>query len=136
MTFELDGRLALDTFPVGDLELCRVLLMDDARYPWLILVPRRVSVVELVDLDERDRALLIEEANAAAAFLQATRRPDKINIAALGNVVRQFHLHVVARRRGDPAWPSPVWGHGVAKPYEPLEARRLAAEARHALRAN
>ena len=136
MTFELDGRLALDTFPVGDLELCRVLLMDDARYPWLILVPRRSGVVELVDLNASDRAQLVEEANAAAAFLQTSRRPDKINIAALGNVVRQFHLHVVARRRGDPAWPGPVWGHGVAKPYEPLEARRLAAEARHALRAN
>jgi diadenosine tetraphosphate (Ap4A) HIT family hydrolase len=107
-----------------------VLVMNDARYPWLLLVPRRDGIIELVDLDARDRARLIEEAHAAAAFLQSSERPDKINIATLGNVVRQFHLHVVARRLGDPAWPGPVWGHGAATPYEPEAARRFAAQAR------
>jgi diadenosine tetraphosphate (Ap4A) HIT family hydrolase len=135
MIFELDARLAGDTFLVGDLELCRVLLMNDARYPWLILVPRHAGIVELTDLDARDRARLIEEAHAAAAFLRLSERPDKINIATLGNVVRQFHLHVVARRLGDPAWPGPVWGHGAAKLYEPEAARRFATAARLALAA-
>ena len=125
MSFALDERLARDTFVVGDMPLCRVLLMNDSRWPWLVLVPRRESVVELTDLDAADRALLVEEAAQAAAFLKAQTGALKINIGALGNVVRQLHLHVVARNVGDPAWPGPVWGHGVAAPYAQAQARAL-----------
>jgi diadenosine tetraphosphate (Ap4A) HIT family hydrolase len=87
-------------------------------------------VVELTDLDPGDRARLIEEAAAAAGFLKAHAKADKINVGALGNVVRQFHLHVVARSFGDPAWPAPVWGHGAALPYPEASARALVAAAR------
>jgi diadenosine tetraphosphate (Ap4A) HIT family hydrolase len=123
MSFVLDERLARDTFAVGDWPLSRVLLMNDARYPWLILVPRRKDLVELTDLDARERALLVEEAGQAAAFLKRETKADKINIGALGNVVRQFHLHVVGRTVGDPAWPGPIWGRGAATPYDEAKAR-------------
>ena len=125
MSFALDERLAKDTLVVGDLPLCRVLLMNDSRWPWLILVPRREGAVELTDLDAGDRAVLIEEAAAAANFLKAHTGALKINLGALGNVVRQLHLHVVARNVGDPAWPGPVWGHGAAAPYAQAKARAL-----------
>jgi len=101
MTFALNPLLEKDTLAVGDLPLSRVLLINDARWPWLILVPRRAGAVELTDLDVADRALLIEEAASAAAFLKAHARADKINVATLGNVIRQFHLHVVARMVGN-----------------------------------
>jgi diadenosine tetraphosphate (Ap4A) HIT family hydrolase len=129
----LNPLLEKDTLAVGDLPLSRVLLINDARWPWLILVPRRAGAVELTDLDVADRALLIEEAASAAAFLKAHARADKINVATLGNVIRQFHLHVVARMVGDPAWPGPVWGHGTARPYERSQAGALIEKARTAL---
>jgi len=131
MSFALDERLERDTLAVGDLPLSRVLLMNDARWPWVILVPRREGAVELADFDAGDRARLIEEAASSAAFLKAHAKPDKINIGALGNVVRQFHLHVVARNAGDPAWPGPVWGHGVARRYCEAEARAMIEAARN-----
>ncbi len=112
MTFALDDRLARDGLVIGDLTLCRVLLMNDARWPWLILVPRREGLVELIDLDPADQTQLMDEAGRAARFLKSHARADKINVGALGNVVRQLHLHIVARVVGDPAWPGPVWGHG------------------------
>ncbi len=133
MSFALDERLARDASVVGDLPLSRVLLMNDARWPWLILVPRREGLVEISDLDAADRALLIEEAARAALFLKAYAEADKINVGALGNVVRQFHLHVVARTIGDPAWPGPVWGSGRAQPYEKAKARALVGAAQAAL---
>ncbi len=133
MSFALDERLARDTFVVGDLPLSRVLLMNDARWPWLILVPRREGLVELSDLDAADRARLIEEAARAALFLKAYAEADKINVGALGNVVRQFHLHIVARAIGDVGWPGPVWGSGRAQPYEEAKARALVAAAQAAL---
>ncbi len=133
MGFVLDPRLERDTFLVNDLPLSRVLLMNDARWPWLILVPRRAGAVELTDLDVADRARLIEEAGKAADFLKAHAGADKINVATLGNVVRQFHLHIVARSAGDPAWPGPVWGHGTARPYEGSQAGALIERARTAL---
>ena len=107
--------------------------MNDARWPWLILVPRRDGLVELTDLDAGERAALIEEAASAAEFLKAHAKADKINVGALGNIVRQLHLHVVARFVGDPAWPGPVWGQGAARPYEAGEAQALIAAARNAL---
>lgn len=117
--FSLDPRLAADTHPVGDLALCSVLLMDDARFPWLILVPRRPNLSELTDLTSEEARLAFEEIRIAVGVVQALARPDKVNVAALGNVVSQLHIHVVARFRSDPAWPGPVWGVGEPKPYPP-----------------
>jgi len=133
MTFVLDDRLARDTRVIGDLPLCRVLLMNDARWPWLILAPRREGAVELIDLEGADQTQLIGEVGRAARFLKGHAKADKINIGALGNIVRQLHVHVVARVVGDPAWPGPVWGHGVATHYDPAAARALIEAAREGL---
>jgi len=133
MSFALDERLAADALIVGDMTLTRVLLMNDARWPWLILAPRRDGVVELTDLDAADRTQLIEEAASAAGFLKAHTGAHKINIGTLGNVVRQLHLHVVARTVGDPGWPGPVWGFGAAVPRDKVETRTLVEAARAGL---
>jgi diadenosine tetraphosphate (Ap4A) HIT family hydrolase len=133
VSFALDERLAKDRFFVGDLQLCRALLTNDARWPWLILVPRRAGLVELTDLETGDRVRLLEEAASAVGFLKTHARADKINVGALGNVVRQLHLHVVARFVGDPAWPGPVWGHGAAEPYAEAKAQALIEVARKEL---
>lgn len=131
--FELDVRLAADTLLVGDLPLCRALLMRDRRYTWLVLVPRRAGMVEVADLDEDERATLWREVDRAAAALRAAAPCDKVNIGALGNIVRQLHVHVLARVEGDAAWPGPVWGHGAAVPYDDGEAERLVAVLRQFL---
>ena len=110
--FVLDARLAADTHVIGDLEVSRLLLMDDARFPWLILVPRRPGLRELTDLAADDQHRLLDEISYAARALQSIDRPHKLNIAALGNVVAQLHVHVVARFEQDEAWPKPVWGVG------------------------
>ncbi|MDP4003232.1 HIT domain-containing protein [Methylobacterium sp. NEAU K] len=123
--FALDPRLAADTVEVGDLALCRVLLMDDARFPWLILVPRRPDVSEITDLAEADSAALWQEIRLATGVMQGLSKPDKINVAALGNVVAQLHVHVVGRFRSDPAWPGPVWGFETRKPYPPHARAQL-----------
>jgi diadenosine tetraphosphate (Ap4A) HIT family hydrolase len=128
--FDLDPRLAGDTLVVGDLPLCRVLLMRDSRYAWLILVPRRPGLAEVSDLGEDERALLWREVDAAGAAIRAAAPCDKLNIGALGNIVRQLHVHVVARREGDAAWPGPVWGFGKAEAYAEGEAERLVAALR------
>jgi diadenosine tetraphosphate (Ap4A) HIT family hydrolase len=133
MTFGLDPRLAADTHEVGDFALCRVLLMNDSRYPWLILVPRRADLSEIHDLPAEERALLIEEAARAGAALKRLTGAKKINTGALGNMVAQLHVHVVARFVGDDAWPGPVWGSGRAVPYEDEAAARLVADLRRAL---
>jgi diadenosine tetraphosphate (Ap4A) HIT family hydrolase len=129
VTFALDHRLAHDALVIGDLTLCRVLLMNDARWLWLILVPRRESPVEMNDLDPADQTQLMDEAGRAARFLKSQARADKINVGALGNIVPQLHLHVVARVIGDPAWPRSVWGYGVATLYDDKTARSLIAAA-------
>jgi diadenosine tetraphosphate (Ap4A) HIT family hydrolase len=115
--FVLDPRLAGDTHCVGDLDLSRVLLMDDARFPWLILVPRRANLRELIDLDIAAQQLLLAEVDRCARILRTLEKPDKLNIAALGNVVAQLHVHAIARRANDAAWPRPVWGFGEREPY-------------------
>lgn len=117
--FALDPRLQRDTVFVADLPLSRLLLMNDARYPWLVLVPRRPGAVEPDALPDSDQALLWHEVRAAAAALRAVAPFDKLNLGMLGNVVPQLHVHVVGRRRGDAAWPGPVWGHGGATAYAP-----------------
>ena len=133
MTFQLDSRLAADTFLVGDLPLCRILLMNDSRFPWLILVPRREDLSEVHDLAPSERAILIEEAALAGERLKIYLGAKKINIAALGNMVPQLHMHVVARFASDAAWPDPVWGVGEAARYEPDLAARLVADLRRML---
>jgi diadenosine tetraphosphate (Ap4A) HIT family hydrolase len=126
--FALHPRLAADTVFVIDWTLSRVLLMNDRRYPWLVLVPRREGLVEWHDVEAVDRLILTDELARASAVLKKIGKAAKINIGALGNIVPQFHIHVVARTQGDPAWPGPVWGHSPAEPYaaEAL-AERLAA---------
>lgn len=133
--FTLDPRLAADTLHIGDLPLSRVLLMNDARFPWLILVPRRDGLVEITDLSEADADALMREARLAARVLVDIAKPDKINVAALGNVVAQLHLHVVARFLSDPAWPGPVWGHGSRTAYPPHAAHALLERLRAAFAA-
>jgi diadenosine tetraphosphate (Ap4A) HIT family hydrolase len=108
--WSLHPQLALDTVPVGDLPLARVLLARDANYPWLILVPRLPGLVELIDLEENAQVQLAGEIAATARALKTLTGCDKLNIAALGNQVPQLHVHVIARRRTDAAWPKPVWG--------------------------
>ncbi|MBS0569514.1 MAG: HIT domain-containing protein [Proteobacteria bacterium] len=123
--FALDPHLAGDAHAIGDLELSRVLLMDDARFPWLVLVPRRAGLRELIDLDAATRQALMSEIDRCARVLHTLEHPDKLNIAALGNVVAQLHVHVIARRAHDIAWPRPVWGFGEREPYAtgPLSVR-------------
>jgi diadenosine tetraphosphate (Ap4A) HIT family hydrolase len=118
--FALHPRLAADSAPVVDWTLSRVLLMNDARYRWLILVPRRANLVELFDLTASDRQVLTEEIAFAAELLKRLTAATKINVGALGNLVPQLHVHVVARSPGDPAWPGPVWGHSPAVPYDAM----------------
>ena len=125
--FTLDPRLAADTRPVASLPLCELLLMDDARWPWLVLVPRRAGLVEIADLHGDEQAVLWQEVNRAAAALRAVVPCDKLNLGALGNVVRQLHVHVIARLEGDPAWPGPVWGHGARVTYDDKRAATLIA---------
>ncbi|MBX6425062.1 MAG: HIT domain-containing protein [Variibacter sp.] len=129
----LHGQLAQDCIALGDLPLSRVLLMNDAVYPWLILVPRRAGLTEIIELDEAGRAALMEEIACASGALQRVTRCDKLNVAALGNAVPQLHVHVIARFRTDPAWPRPVWGHAAARPYAADEAERFAAQLRAAI---
>ena len=136
MSFALDPRLAADALPIGDLTLSRALLMNAARYPWLILVPRREDLSEIVELAAQDRAVLMDEIAAASAFLRALPRVDKLNVGALGNIVKQLHVHVLGRAVGDPAWPGPVWGVGARQPYAPEIAAALIARARAALTAS
>jgi len=129
----LDPQIERDTVPVGDLPLCRVLLMRDANYPWLLLVPRRCGASELTDLDPAEQALLIAETAQAGRVLRAVTACDKINLAALGNVVPQLHVHVIARMRSDPAWPRPVWNVVPAREYEAAARDRLVATLREQL---
>lgn len=132
MSFALDPRLEADTRLIGELRLSRLLLMNDARYPWVILVPRREGLVELMDLDPAERALLTEELARVGAVVGALPEVEKVNIGLLGNIVRQLHAHVVGRRANDFAWPGPVWGRGEAVRYEATALERRLASLRQA----
>jgi len=121
MPFTLHPTLARDTLEVTRLPLCRVLLMKDARFPWLILVPERKGAREIHDLTPADRGVLIEEIAQSGKVLERLFHPDKLNVGALGNIVPQLHVHVIARFEKDAAWPRPVWGVGPAVPYEESE---------------
>ena len=127
-SFELDERLAHDSFEVDDLDLCQVRLMNDSHYPWLILIPRRAGLRELHDMADEDLPIMTQELIKASRAVESVFKPDKINIAALGNEVPQLHVHVIARFRTDAAWPGPVWGVQPAKPYQNQELDDLLVE--------
>jgi len=115
--FSLDPRLAADCLAVGDFPLCQLLLMNEARYPWFILVPRREAVTEVFQLTKEDQVQLWQETTSLAETLKDSFAADKINIAALGNQVAQLHVHVIVRKRSDAAWPAPVWGRFTPETY-------------------
>ena len=117
--WHLHPQLADDTHPLAQFELSELRLMDDANHPWLILVPRVDGAVELIDLDEDQQLSLTREIARTSRALQAGFAPHKLNVAALGNLVPQLHVHVIARYREDIAWPRPVWGMATAQPYSP-----------------
>jgi len=129
----LDPLLERDTVPIGDLPLCRALLINDASYPWLLLVPRRHAAVEIIDLEFVEQAQLMTEISHASRTLKVMTGCDKINVAALGNVVSQLHVHIIARSRGDAAWPRPVWNVVPPKNYEPDARDKLVATLRQRL---
>ena len=129
-TWTLHPQLAADTMPVGDLALSRVLLATDANYPWLILVPRRAGASELIDLEENEQVQLLGEIAATAQALKETVACDKLNIAALGNMVAQLHVHVIARAKNDAAWPKPVWGVAPPRAYDAAAIEALLAKLR------
>jgi len=132
--FALHPQLAADTFEIGRFELSRVLLMNDARYPWLILVPERAELVELVDLRPAELHRLSDEIRSASLALRELFAPDKLNVAALGNMVPQLHVHVIARFKHDATWPRPVWGGPPAPPYPAAAAVKRINDLRGALR--
>lgn len=136
--FQLDPAFDAGSHPLGDLDLCAARLQDDARYPWIVLIPRRRGLRELEELNAAERTGLMGEIVAAGeavrAMGEALGRPvQKLNVGALGNVTAQLHVHVVGRRSDDAAWPGPVWGQGAAQPLSPDEVERLATVARQAL---
>lgn len=137
MAFVLHPRLMADTAVIVDWSLSRVLLMNDKRFPWVVLVPRRPNAIELFDLDTASRATLSNEIARAAERLKDWARTrggsDKMNIGAIGNMVPQLHIHVVSRRKGDALWPGTVWGAGQAEHYGAAELMRVVSELRDAL---
>ncbi len=131
--FTLDSRLQNDTLLIGDFALCRLLLMNDDHYPWFILVPRRDEVSELFQLSADEQKQLWHETVTLAELLNDTFSADKMNVATLGNVVSQLHMHVIVRRRNDAAWPAPVWGKFAAQPYAGEQVAAIRAKLRSVL---
>jgi diadenosine tetraphosphate (Ap4A) HIT family hydrolase len=131
--FQLHPTLADDTIEITQWPLCRVLLMNDSRYPWLILVPARADMKEMHDLDAADRSLLMSEIDRASRVLSDLFSPNKINVGALGNIVQQLHIHIVARFETDDAWPGPVWGAHPPLPNEQAVLKIMADRIKQAL---
>ncbi|MDU9406437.1 HIT domain-containing protein [Pseudomonas sp. zfem001] len=131
--FALDSRLQQDCLVIGDFPLCRLLLMNDSNYPWFILVPRREEVSELFQLDADDQRQLWQETTLLAETLKDIFEADKMNVAMLGNVVSQLHMHVIVRRREDASWPAPVWGRHPAQPYSEQQAGQVVDKLRSVL---
>ncbi len=125
MNYHLDTRLEKDTLPIGKLELCEICLLNDSRWPWLLLVPMCTEVSEVFDLALVDQKTLAEETVKVSLALKKITQAEKINTAAIGNIVRQLHVHVIARNQGDANWPGPVWGFGQAEPYSISAADEL-----------
>jgi diadenosine tetraphosphate (Ap4A) HIT family hydrolase len=120
--FAVNERIAADSVLVAEWPLCQLRLMDDRRYPWLLLLPRKPGLEEWTELSDDDLAVLAVEIKRASVALGAVATFDKLNVGALGNIVRQMHVHIIGRSVGDAAWPGPVWGQGTREPYSP-EAR-------------
>lgn len=131
--FVLDQRLLQDTVPVGDFPLSRLLLSNDSQYPWFILVPRRADISEVFQLSEADQAQLWSETNSLSQTLLRLFNADKMNVAALGNVVSQLHMHVIVRHKTDVAWPAPVWGKHPAVPYSADQSAAIIARLKDVL---
>jgi diadenosine tetraphosphate (Ap4A) HIT family hydrolase len=131
--WSLHPQLEQDTEPVGDLPLSRLLVNNDANYSWLLLVPRRLGVREIIDLDEKDQSQLMIEIAHTSRALKDVAACHKLNVAAIGNVVPQLHIHIVARERDDPAWPKPVWGTVPARPHDLAARERFVAALRRKL---
>ncbi len=131
--FELDGRLEADSEPLMRLGFGELRVMNDCRWPWLILIPRRAGAMEIHDMTPLDQAMLTFETNMVAQALKTVTGCTKINSAALGNIVRQLHVHVIARSEGDPGWPGPVWGLGSPEPYRRSDIHRFAEKIKAAL---
>lgn len=131
--FALDARLDGDSEHVMWLSLCELRLMNDSRWPWLILIPQRQKISEVHDLTPLDQTMLTFETNMVAEGLKRVTGCEKINTGALGNIVRQLHIHVIARNEGDPAWPGPVWGHGAREPYRRELMHEFSAKVQAAL---
>ncbi|WP_244474019.1 HIT family protein [Rhizobium sp. Leaf321] len=114
----MDGRIARDSDLIATLDLCQLRIQNDSRWPWLVMVPQRADMTEIFELSEADQAHLAAEVNQVAAALKEITGATKINVGALGNIVRQLHVHVIARFEGDANWPGPIWGYGSAEPYD------------------
>lgn len=132
-TFVLHPQLAADTEPVAELDLCTLRLMNCREIPWLVLVPMRDGVREITDLSDTDQATLMREISRVSRLLTAHFKPHKLNVAALGNIVPQLHIHAIARSTSDPAWPKPVWGNVPMTPYTPEALASLTSELRRLL---
>ncbi len=126
-TFTLDERLERDGIPIASIGLCQMRLMNDRRWPWLVLIPQREGISEIFDLTPLDQTMLTFETTMAATALKTVTGAQKINVGALGNIVRQLHVHIIARNDGDPNWPGPVWGFGKPEPWDEKEHRDFAA---------
>lgn len=123
--FQLDSQLKKDTFFVKDLKLCQVLLMNNALYPWFILVPKKADLIEIIDLSKEDQILLMEEISLVSKILKHHLKPKKLNVANLGNMVPQLHIHIIARFENDATFPKPVWANSENKPYQEQELEKI-----------
>lgn len=132
--FTLDSKLEKDTFFIKDLKLSKLLLMNDCNYPWLILVPRVFMIKEIFELEITERLILEEEISLISRLIKNLFKADKINLGALGNIVSQLHIHVIARKHDDPSWPKPVWGNIKEKPYSKIKADALITKINLALK--
>ncbi|MBW6423631.1 HIT family protein [Rhizobium sp. XQZ8] len=126
--FELDGRIDRDSDLVKKLDLCQLRIQNDSRWPWLVMVPERPGMTEIFELSAADHALLLSEITKVGAALKQVTGATKINTAAIGNIVRQLHVHVIARFEGDANWPGPIWGFGQAVPYDDAERQKIFLE--------
>ena len=131
--FQLDERLAIDTFSVKELPLCQVRLMNDCQFPWLILVPKIVGITEIYQLSNAQQHQFLQESALVCSALETLFSPKKLNVAALGNIVEQLHIHHIARFTSDCAWPNPVWGRQPTQPYSPEQREQRLAALRQAL---
>jgi diadenosine tetraphosphate (Ap4A) HIT family hydrolase len=123
--FKLDPQLKKDTFFIKDLKLCQLLLMNNSLYPWFILVPKKANLVEIIDLSKNDQELLMEEIAAVSKVLKHHLHPKKLNVANLGNMVPQLHIHIIARFEDDLHFPKPVWGQQGHRPYKDAELKKI-----------